>query len=533
MAELCESLLGLEDELTCSICLGTFDCPVTIPCGHNFCQDCLLSSWKDSYSCPQCRTLFPTKPELKKNTVLSTVVETFNLRSNKSEASLFEEETATEKKTEHVIRCDTCMEAKAAQTCLTCMASFCDEHLQPHRENPVFRLHQLSEPVGDLSERICPDHHKLMELFCSQHSRPICSLCLQQTHKGCSFTSPEEQRTLKESEFKDKLGQLDEKIEKTDTIVYQMNELQSKLKDAATKRKTALAAVYQQMRDMLAQDEREAQHEVDLELEIGQTKLLDLSKKFTENSERMRKAKVDINGLLSQSQAMAFLQASFEMPRVVKFEPHMPRINLDSKKVIAGQTFATALKESLTETFKQPVEARSPLPKPGEKEAPFSGPEGAGGSGNHPETAPARQKMNPQRSKSPGRPPIQPWFQPVSTPMFYESHGWNPTMFPQGHSQGSYRGPCFSEGQKTYPQKCKGETTKKTLSEKTEKKTVCKPAHKMTPKRPETGVKHKDMKKDTSQQPHHRQDRRPPSASGGARKDKPKNQYPHHPHSKN
>uniref|UniRef100_A0A3B3U617 RING-type domain-containing protein n=1 Tax=Poecilia latipinna TaxID=48699 RepID=A0A3B3U617_9TELE len=69
------SLMSLEDELTCSICLSTFDCPVTIPCGHNFCQNCLLSTWTESYSCPQCRTLFETRPELKKNTVLSTVQE--------------------------------------------------------------------------------------------------------------------------------------------------------------------------------------------------------------------------------------------------------------------------------------------------------------------------------------------------------------------------------------------------------------------------------------------------------------------------
>uniref|UniRef100_A0A3P9C055 RING-type domain-containing protein n=1 Tax=Maylandia zebra TaxID=106582 RepID=A0A3P9C055_9CICH len=87
------SIMSLEDELTCSICLSTFDCPVTIPCGHNFCQDCLLASWEDSYSCPQCRTVFDTKPELKKNTVLIAVVETFKLRSSKSEDNLNEEET--------------------------------------------------------------------------------------------------------------------------------------------------------------------------------------------------------------------------------------------------------------------------------------------------------------------------------------------------------------------------------------------------------------------------------------------------------
>ena len=202
------SLMSLEDELTCSICLSPFECPVTIPCGHNFCQSCLLTTWTEPYRCPQCRTLFHTKPELKKNTVLSTVVETLNLRMVRSEANLLAEEEGTKDETkdetkeetqeEAVIRCDTCMEAEAANTCLTCMASFCEEHLRPHRENPVFRLHQLIEPVGDLLERVCPDHHKLMDLFCSQHVRPICILCLQQNHKGCSFTSPEEQRKLKE-----------------------------------------------------------------------------------------------------------------------------------------------------------------------------------------------------------------------------------------------------------------------------------------------------------------------------------------------
>lgn len=78
--------------------------------------------------------------------------------------------------------------------------------------------------------------------------------------------------------------------------------------DAANKRKTALTAVYQQMREMLAQDERAAQHEVDRELEVGQTKLRDLMKRFGENSERMKKAKEDGSSLLSQSQSPAFLQ---------------------------------------------------------------------------------------------------------------------------------------------------------------------------------------------------------------------------------
>lgn len=73
-----------------------------------------------------------------------------------------------------------------------------------------------------------------------------------------------------------------------------------------------MTAVYQQMRDMLAQEEHEAQHEVDRELEINQMKLQHLMKRFTENSEKMRKAREDINSLLSRSQTLAFLQVRSE-----------------------------------------------------------------------------------------------------------------------------------------------------------------------------------------------------------------------------
>ncbi|KAF0037886.1 hypothetical protein F2P81_010760 [Scophthalmus maximus] len=356
------SLKGLEDELTCSICLSPFDCPVTIPCGHNFCRSCLLATWKEAYSCPQCRTHFSTKPELKKNTVLSTVVETFNLRSNKSDVCLLGEEQEAELK--DVIRCDTCMEAEASQTCLTCMASFCEEHLRPHRENPIFRPHQLSEPVGDLSQRICPDHHKLMELFCKQHVRPICSLCLQQVHKGCPFTSPEEQRTLKEQDLIDKLDLLDGKISHNRTVIHQMMDMQDVLMDSAANRKQALAAEYQQMRDMLTHEESVALNAVSQELESGKTKLRGLTKKFTENIDHMSKAQEDIRSLLGQSTSLAFLQASFNLPSAVNFDPYTPRIYLDSKRVMANEAFAAGLKEHLTELFKQPVEARLQMMKP-------------------------------------------------------------------------------------------------------------------------------------------------------------------------
>ncbi|XP_038834657.1 E3 ubiquitin/ISG15 ligase TRIM25-like [Salvelinus namaycush] len=375
MAEDLFSLMSLEDELSCSICLCAFDCPVTIPCGHNFCQECLLETWKDNYSCPQCRTHFTTKPELKKNTVLSTVVETFKMKSNKSDlpsetGDLIMWDAVKMEPKEVAILCDTCMEAKAFKTCLTCMASFCLEHVRPHHENPVFGAHQLNEPLGDLRDRICPDHHKLMEFYCVQHGRCICGVCLQQVHKGCTFSNPDEQRALQESDLRGKLSLLEGKMDKNQMVISQMSDQQSKFKDSAASRKRALEDEYRQIRALLDRDEREALNTVDREQESGQTKLQNLIKKFNQNIAKLSAAKDGVNSLLSQTQTMAFLQASVDMPAAVAFDPYTPKVNLDSKAVAAWHAYSAVLREHLTHVLKQPVEVRLQILQPAQRFGP-------------------------------------------------------------------------------------------------------------------------------------------------------------------
>lgn len=70
----------------------------------------------------------------------------------------------------------------------------------------------------------------------------------------------------------------------------------------------AFAAVFEQMQDMLAKEGKEAQLVVDSELETGQMKLGDFMKRLTENTKKMKKARENIDSLLSQSQSKSFLQ---------------------------------------------------------------------------------------------------------------------------------------------------------------------------------------------------------------------------------
>ncbi|CDR18331.1 unnamed protein product [Oncorhynchus mykiss] len=67
--------------LSCAICLDRFKVPVTIPCGHTFCRDCITAHWDTKSKsdigphCPICNEKFPTRPILKRNVSLSVLAE--------------------------------------------------------------------------------------------------------------------------------------------------------------------------------------------------------------------------------------------------------------------------------------------------------------------------------------------------------------------------------------------------------------------------------------------------------------------------
>ncbi|XP_053150133.1 zinc finger protein RFP-like [Hemicordylus capensis] len=66
----------LQDEATCPVCLDFFTDPVTLDCGHNFCQACIVQCLGEpptESTCPQCRENFQPR-DVKPNRQLANVV---------------------------------------------------------------------------------------------------------------------------------------------------------------------------------------------------------------------------------------------------------------------------------------------------------------------------------------------------------------------------------------------------------------------------------------------------------------------------
>ncbi|KTG18821.1 hypothetical protein cypCar_00017303 [Cyprinus carpio] len=237
MAESSVSLA--QEEFSCSICLNLLKDPVTIPCGHSYCMSCIRGYWdqdeqKGVYSCPQCRQTFTPRPVLGKNTMLAEVVE--KLKKTKLQAAPLAQCYAEPGDVE----CDVCTgrKYKAIKSCLVCLESYCQPHFERHEEFRSGKLHKVTDAVGELKEMICPQHDKLLEIFCRTDQCCICYMCMVDEHKNHNTVSAaaektEKQKLLEETQkkFQKRIQEREKELEGAERDCRYLQGLEQEIED--------------------------------------------------------------------------------------------------------------------------------------------------------------------------------------------------------------------------------------------------------------------------------------------------------------
>lgn len=98
------------------------------------------------------------------------------------------------------VLCDFCTsrKQKAEKSCLVCLASYCETHLQSHYDYPALMKHKLVKATGQMREKLCAQHDKLMEAFCRTDETSVCVLCMMDEHKHHDIVPAGTERTEKQ-----------------------------------------------------------------------------------------------------------------------------------------------------------------------------------------------------------------------------------------------------------------------------------------------------------------------------------------------
>ncbi|XP_042306687.1 zinc finger protein RFP-like [Sceloporus undulatus] len=209
-----DPIKDLCEEATCPVCLEYFKDPVTLECGHNFCQTCLSQCWKEFGS--------------------------------------------------------------AEISCLQCKEKVLQRNLKPNRQlaNMVEIAKELSFQGGRSQKteekgRVCEKHQEPLKLFCKDHEVSICLVCDRSKEHENHKVIPVDEAS---EEYKDRIRNLLETLEeeKENILAYKAETEQESqgLLEQTEREKEKIVAAFRQMH-LEEQEKRLLAHMEEMEKEIS------------------------------------------------------------------------------------------------------------------------------------------------------------------------------------------------------------------------------------------------------------------------
>ncbi|XP_043951643.1 tripartite motif-containing protein 16-like [Gambusia affinis] len=317
-----------RETFSCSICLDLLKDPVTIPCGHSYCMNCITNFWdegekKENYHCPQCRKTFTQKPDLQKNTMLAALVE--QLKKTGLQAAPADHCYAGPED----VACDFCTrrKLKAIKSCLFCLASFCEKHLQPHFDSAAFKKHKLVEPSKNLQENICSKHDEVMKMFCRTDQKCICYLCTMDEHKGHDTVSAAAERTERQRELEERRGNIQQRIQDQEKDVKLLQQEVEAINHSADKTVEDSKKIFTQLIRLLQKRSSEVKQQIRSQQKTEVSRVKDVQEKLEQEITELKRKDAELEQLSHTEDHNQFLLNYPSLPALSE-STHSSSINI-------------------------------------------------------------------------------------------------------------------------------------------------------------------------------------------------------------
>ncbi|XP_051809143.1 tripartite motif-containing protein 16-like [Acanthochromis polyacanthus] len=353
-----------RETISCSICLDLLKDPVTLSCGHSYCMKCIKAHWdgedeKRIYSCPQCRQTFKPRPVLMKNIMLAVLVE--ELKKTGLQAAAADHCYAGDED----VSCDVCTgrKLKASKSCLVCLASFCEKHLQPHYDSPPLKKHKLVEPSKKLQENICSLHDKVKKMFCrtdqdqdqeifnvpvgqflvqpAADQQSICYLCSVDEHKGHDTVSAAAERTERQRELEVSRQNIQQRIQDREKDVKLLQQQLEAINGSADKAVKDSEEMFTHIIHLIQKTRRDVEQQIRSQQETEVSGVKELKEKLEQEIRDLKRKDAELKQLSHTEDHNQFLH-NYPSVSALSESTHSSSINIRSLRHFEELTAAVS-----------------------------------------------------------------------------------------------------------------------------------------------------------------------------------------------